>query len=218
MYTKTVVGQLISVCKKSFHSFNTDKKHPNRLLENLVDFYCTQLYYMVKFYSNTLKVQWKPFNKNLTSTYHKTFDLGKIIFFSVSLLFVPHPKLKKLLIFFLFCQFLTSDPSPPIFHCEVCRSSNLLCILATSDKIDAEGEPGKYMYMHATDYHLQNQDVNYKPNFVCARIFYKVQKSLVVANISCWRSALWCLGLNLSTGLHGSENKFLQTGINCCSQ
>lgn len=45
--------------------------------------------------------------------------------------------------------------------------------------MDAEGEPGKYMYMHATDY-LQNQDVNYKPNFVCARIFYKVEKSLVV--------------------------------------
>lgn len=130
---------------------------------------------MVKFYSNTLKVQWKPFNKNLTSTYHKTFDLGKIIFFSVSLFFVPHPKLKKLLIFFLFCQFLTSDPSPPIFHCEVCRSSNPLCILATSDKMDAEGEPGKYMYMHATDYHLQNQDVNYTPNFVCARIFYKLR-------------------------------------------
>lgn len=45
--------------------------------------------------------------------------------------------------------------------------------------MDAEGEPGMYMYMHATDY-LQNQDVNYKPNFVCARIFYKVEKSLVV--------------------------------------
>lgn len=88
------------MCKKSFHSFNTDKKHPNRLLENLVDFYCTQLYYMVKFYSNTLKVQWKTFNKNLTSTYHKTFDLGKNIFFSVSLFFVPHPKLNKLLIIF----------------------------------------------------------------------------------------------------------------------
>lgn len=71
----------INLWKKSFHSFNTDKKHPYRLLENLVDFYCTQLYYMVKFYSNTLKVQWKSFNKNLTSTYHKTFDLGKIIFF-----------------------------------------------------------------------------------------------------------------------------------------
>lgn len=122
---------------------------------------------------------------------------------------------------FLFCPFLTSDSSPPIFHCEVGRSSNLLCILATSDKMDAEGEPGKYMYMHATDYHLQNQDVNYKPNFVCARIFYKVQKSLAVANISCCRSALWCLRLkviNVSTGLHGIENKFLQTCIICCCQ
>lgn len=40
---------------------------------------------------------------------------------------------------------LTSDPGPPIFHCEVGRSSSLVCILATSDKMDAEGEPGMYM-------------------------------------------------------------------------
>lgn len=71
--------------------------------------------------------------------------------------------------------------------------------------MDAEGEPGMYMYMHATDYHLQNQDVNYK-FCLCKNILQiKVQKSLVVANISCCRSALWCLGWKLSTGLHGSE-------------
>lgn len=132
---------------------------------------------MVKFYSNTLKVQWKTFNKNLTSTYmyYRKNHFFFLYLFSLYLIL----SLKNFQSF-LFCPFLTSDPSPPIFHCEVGRSSNLLCILATSDKMDAEGEPGMYMYMHATDYHLQNQDVNYKPNFVCARIFYKVQKSLVV--------------------------------------
>lgn len=78
--------------------------------------------------------------------------------------------------------------------------------------MDAEGEPGKYMYMHATDYHLQNQDVNYKPNFVCARIFYKVQKSLAVANISCCRSALWCLGWKLQMYLQAC----MAVKINSC--
>lgn len=123
---------------------------------------------------------------------------------------------------FLFCPFLTSDPSPPIFHCEVDRSSSLLCILATSDKMDAEGEPGMYMYMHATDYHLQNQDVNYKfTKFcLCNNISQGSEKpcccKYFLPQISTLVSRLKVT--NVSTGLHGSENKFLQICINCCSQ
>lgn len=73
-----------------------------------------------------------------------THDLGKINFFLYPFFLVPDPMLHKLLIFSHF-NMLTSDPSPPIFHCEVGRSSSLLCILATSDKMDAKGEPGMYM-------------------------------------------------------------------------
>lgn len=73
-----------------------------------------------------------------------THDLGKINFFLYPFFLVPDPMLHKLLIFSPF-NMLTSDPSPPILHCEVGRSSSLLCILATSDKMDAEGEPGMYM-------------------------------------------------------------------------